>query len=268
MGVAGPILSGLVCKRYGAAAGIGVNAMSFVMSAVSMAFVRLNRGENPTREHSVSSSAFARDGRFASYLVGVRFIWRTPVLRAVALSLTATGFLMAARNDLLIFCLDREIGADPDKIGVVMGISWLGAIAASAFATTLHHRMGLGRSWLVAGILASVPIGCIGWLGDAITVPAVTAFLLVTAFGETLRAIVSQSLRHQVTPDGILGRVTAAFWVIIDVPVVLGAVAMTALATRVGTSVAFEIAAVGGLVVVVAAARGIGDADPRESWQR
>ncbi|WP_198012505.1 hypothetical protein [Promicromonospora sukumoe] len=55
-------------------------------------------------------------------------------------------------------------------------------------------------------------------------------------FGLMLAAVSSMSLRQMVTPDALLGRVTAAFWTIHHSLAPLGAAALTASADRFGAS--------------------------------
>jgi hypothetical protein len=51
---------------------------------------------------------------------------------------------------------------------------------------------------------------------------------------QTVRGINSMSLRQEITPDHLLGRVTAAFWTLNTVPGPVGAAIMTALAEHQG----------------------------------
>lgn len=250
MGLFGPMLSGLVCSRWGPVAGIGVNAVSFVVSALSIGLVELDNAVDSQAPPSVPASVALRHGRLASSFAGVIFLWRSPLLRVVALALGATAFLTAAKTDLVIYHLQSDLHAGSAGVGVVLGVAGIGSIAASAVAASFHRRAGFGWSWLIAGAVATVPLAVLGALGHRSSIPVVAALLLVTAFGETLRAIASQSLRHAITPNRILGRVTAALWAIVDLPSVLGAILITALAVRMGAIRA--LGAVGVLALAVA----------------
>lgn len=56
-------------------------------------------------------------------------------------------------------------------------------------------------------------------------------------FLEILKGVNSIAVRQQVTPDHLLGRVTAAFWTINSAPGPIGAALFTALAARIGAPV-------------------------------
>lgn len=229
MGLVGPLVSGLVCSRYGAVTGIFVDALSFVLSAASLAFIRL-RAPAP-------APPAASDAGLAGHLAGFRFLARTPILALIAGTLAFSAFLNAAQADLVIYHLRTDLQAGAEGVGVVLGVAGLGAIAASLLAPRLHRRAGFPRTWLLGGLLAGLPLSAmalVGRVGGATTPVLLGGLLLVAALGDTLRGILSQSLRHRLTPSPILGRVTAAFWALVDVPAVFGAGAMTALGASLG----------------------------------
>jgi hypothetical protein len=86
-------------------------------------------------------------------------------------------------------------------------------------------------------------------LGLARAVPMVVALVAMVGFSETVRGINTMTLRQEITPDHLLGRVTAAFWTMLTVPASLGALWTTAVAERIGVPRAM--AFFGGAVVLV-----------------
>jgi hypothetical protein len=58
---------------------------------------------------------------------------------------------------------------------------------------------------------------------------------MVAAFADGARSVLAMSYRQEITPDHRLGRVTAAFWTLINLPLPLGAALTTALAARIHT---------------------------------
>ncbi|MEU8654226.1 hypothetical protein [Streptomyces sp. NPDC048737] len=99
--------------------------------------------------------------------------------------------------------------------------------------------------------LCSVSVLVLGGTGH-VSVAAVTICLY--SFGMALVGVCSMSLRQQVTPDCLLGRVTSAFWAIHGSLAPLGATLLTALVGRLGTRGPLTAVAVVFLAVVVAAA--------------
>jgi hypothetical protein len=65
-------------------------------------------------------------------------------------------------------------------------------------------------------------------------VVVVGGMVLAYSLGVALAGLCSMSLRQEVTPDHLLGRVTAAFWTMHNVLAPIGAVVLTALAKGIG----------------------------------
>ena len=57
---------------------------------------------------------------------------------------------------------------------------------------------------------------------------------IVYSFADTTRGTTTMTLRQELTPDHLLGRVTAAFWIAFSVPGPIGAAVLTAIAERAG----------------------------------
>jgi hypothetical protein len=110
-------------------------------------------------------------------------------------------------------------------------------------------RCDLGR----AIVYALVPLGW--WLAGPqlwlIYAVALAGIWSIAAFGGSTRGIVTMTLRQELTPDHLLGRVTAAFWTVFSVPGPLGALALTAFGERIGARTALLV--VGLFILGVAA---------------
>jgi hypothetical protein len=65
-------------------------------------------------------------------------------------------------------------------------------------------------------------------------VALVAVFAAGFTLGDSVRAILQISLRQELTPDHLLGRVTSAFWTLGAVPMSLGAAGAAALAQQIG----------------------------------
>jgi len=86
-------------------------------------------------------------------------------------------------------------------VGLLFGVGSIGMIVGGRAAPALRRRHGFGLCWIGGLILMGVN---------------------------------SMSLRQQIIPDHLLGRVTAAFWTLIGVSGTLGAAGSTWLAARIG----------------------------------
>ena len=85
------------------------------------------------------------------------------------------------------------------------------------------------------------------------TLVVVAGLITVFTFSLGVGGVCSMSLRQEVTPNELLGRVTAAFWTVHYALAPIGAALLTALAGRVGASAVCVAAGVGCVAIAAAA---------------
>ncbi|GAB1817334.1 hypothetical protein HerbRD11066_04980 [Herbidospora sp. RD11066] len=231
-GVAGPALAGVVSGAFGPATAIGLDAVTFLISALGLRFIRLR----PYKKEETG-------GRLA----GARFLLGNPVLRTMTILLTALIFLTAGLDDLIVFHLKQDLEQPDAVVGYVLGVGAVGTIIGSSVVAGVRRRLGFGPTWLWSTALAGLAAAAIALSPGVAGIGALMAvFSLALAVG----AICSLSLRQEITPPHLLGRVTAAFWTI---HFVLGPVGATlATFTAAGQGVPVVLALIGGGLVLVA----------------
>ncbi len=224
----GPLLGGVAVERFGPAIALSAQAAAFAVSALSLLFIRLR--PTPAKESAVEQKGLN------SLLAGVRFLFEQPVLRAVTAILLVYGLATGAALDLFIFHIKSDLHQGGTAIGFVFAASSVGAIIGSLGAGPLRKRLGFGPTYLSAVILTGVPLLLIGLIPDLYVLVALTTFFQLV---NMVMGINSMSLRQEITPDALLGRVTSAFWTISGIMTPLGAAAGTALAARLGAPATF-----------------------------
>jgi MFS family permease len=220
--VLGPALAGLCSARFGPAAALGVDALSFVASAVSLAAIRFGRARSGARGEE--------SGR-GGVLAGVRFLLRHPVLRPTTVYFSALAILSAGVIDLLVFLLKHEMSQGDDGVGLVMGVGATGAALGGIVAAPLRRRFGFGAAFIGASVLQTLAAAGMGLSPSS---HVATGFGVIWSVGMILRGVVTMSLRQQITPDHLLGRVTAAFWTLGFASAPVGAALATWAAERAG----------------------------------
>ena len=240
--VLGPALAGLISARFGPAQAIGLDAMTFAVSGLSLSRIRLRRR---TGMHA----APPRSGPVTELLAGLRFVWRQPVLRSLVLLYGVFTVLSAGILDLFIFHLKHDLHQGDAAVGLLFGVGSTGMIVGGLAAPALRRRLGFGVCWIGGLILVGISISTIG-LTSGLAV--LLALSIVWTVGDQLMGINSMSLRQQITPDHLLGRVTAAFWTLIGVSAPLGAAGSTWLAARIGAPTVLW--ATGALTIAIALA--------------
>ncbi|MEV6021914.1 MFS transporter [Streptomyces sp. NPDC052036] len=240
-GVVGPVGAGVVAAWAGPVAAVAVDAASFGVSALCLVFVRFGQAAPP--EPAASRQRLRRD-----LLTGASFLWHHPVLRTLTVLLSLFSFLQLGLNDLIIYHLKHDLGQNDGAVGTVLAVGALGTIAGSLSVARVRRGLGFGPTWIGAVAVCGLALGAVGW---ARAVPAV-ALLTAAFFGAAATAgTCSMSLRQEVTPQHLLGRVTSTFWTIHYAAAPVGAAVLTWAAQRQGTA---AVGAVAGACCVCIAA--------------
>ncbi|MET8231664.1 MFS transporter [Micromonospora sp. NPDC005298] len=242
MAVLGPLLAGVVSARFGPATAIAVNAGSFALSAVGLWLIRLRPVE------AGAEAAAPRQRPLAEFLAGARFLWRQPVLRALTVLLSVFIFLTYGFTDVLIYHVRHDLGGSEGTVGTVLGVAALGTVAGALLVAPLRRRRGFGVTWISAHTLCGFAVAGVG---VATSVPAVTALTAVYLCCLSIGGICSMSLRQEITPDHLLGRVTSAFWSTHYALGPAGAAVLTWSAGRYGVQAVLLVAGAGCLLVAV-----------------
>ncbi|ANP50303.1 MFS transporter [Streptomyces griseochromogenes] len=226
-GVLGPLFAGLVAAWTGPTAAVAVDAASFAVSAACLSVVRLaprpaDDGPDPRR------GTVWQDLR-----TGVAFLRRHPVLRTLTVLLFVFGFLTLGLTDLLIYHLKHDLGHRDGTVGTVLAVGALGTIAGSLLVARLRRLMGFGPLWI-----GSVAVGglAVAGIGAATTVPAVAALTVAFLACVAMAGTCSMSLRQEITPEHLLGRVTSAYWTLTYAAAPVGAAVLTWAAESHGTT--------------------------------
>ncbi len=195
--VVGPSLGGLMIASSGVGWVYVANAVSFGFVIVALLLMR------DVPEHPKSESGSRDDVSWRAAMEGLRFVFRSPLIRSTMLLDFFATFFSSATALLPIFAQDvLQVGAK--------GYGWLyaapavGAMATSAALVPLVDRIerrGPTLLWAVAGYgLATVVFGLSRsfWL--------TFACLMLTGATDTVSMVIRNIVRQLETPDRLRGR--------------------------------------------------------------
>src|SRR3954454_1763917 len=193
--IVGPAIAGLLAATIGPGATIAIDALTFLISAVAIMFVR-----RPLRAERHEETHLLADIR-----EGIRFVAHEPTLRAVLALWTTTSIITAGLTTALIFYLtiDRNLGAG--VVGLSLSAFAVGSLGGSVVAAHFAFKpvgrvmllgaLGMGLSLIIVAANAPVPV----ILGVALLAGILNTNVLVAYI----------TLRTMLSPDVLLGRVGA-----------------------------------------------------------
>ncbi len=223
----GPGLAGGLIHLLTAPFAIALDAISFFVSAMMLRRI-VARNDVP----SPSSGT----GVWSEIAEGLKLVWENRTLWGLAWLAGTWQFLHHMQIAVLILFATRELGLSAGAIGVAYACGGLGCVLASASAQRLSARLGIGPVIVHGLIIAAFGWQAFGLIGGPpwFATIALGAAMLVFDFGAVLWGINYLSLRQAITPDRLLGRMTATmrFFTVASAP--LGSLVGGALATGIG----------------------------------
>ena len=223
----GPGLAGGLIHALTAPFAIALDAVSFLVSALMLRRVEA-RSDIP---HVTGATNIWREiGE------GLRLVWGNRTLWALAWLAGLWQFLHHMQIAVLILFATRELSLSAGAIGFAYACGGLGCVLASAFAQRLSARFGVGPVIVHGLILTAAGWQAFGLLGGEgwVAMLALGAAMLVFDFGAILYGINYLALRQAITPDRLLGRMTATMRFLTVASAPLGSLVGGALATGIG----------------------------------
>lgn len=242
---AGPALAGGLVQIMAAPVVIGIDALSYLVSA---ALVRMIRAPEPQPSPDGYSGGVRREMRD-----GLVTLWRDPLLRPIAIASMLYRFFGNAVGALLVLYATRDLGITPAELGLIFGIGGAGSFLGALLATPTASRLGLGPVLLAAALLGAlsrlvIPIaGDVTGAGVAVLASAQFVYWSVG----TIFIINTTSLVQAITPHGVLGRVTGSYRFLTQGSIPLGALLGGVLGELLGLELTLVVATVGMGVAVL-----------------
>ncbi|WP_405991182.1 MFS transporter [Streptomyces sp. NBC_00986] len=202
--ISGPGIAGPLVGWVGAPATLLVSAAGMATSGLLALGIRKQEAP-PERESGPSErSRLGRDIK-----EGLRFVLKYPALRAIMLSDAIFNLFLVMYQTMLLVFLERELGLDSSGIGLVLSGMGCGALLGALSATRVARWVGQGRViWLASLVTCPLtvlmPLAHPGW-----SVCVAAAGLASLSFGGVVRVVAQSSFQQTLTPDRLLGRVSA-----------------------------------------------------------
>jgi len=242
----GPPL-GSVIFAFSAVAAFASGSAVFLLAAIVYALLpRRPREPDPTR--LVEPVETKRASVRADLAEGLRWFGRSPMLILMS-SMAATINLMtsATMAVLVLFSQDR-LGLNEAGYGILLAAGAIGGIPAGLLGPAIIRRLGEGPVLIGATALAGVAY----FVAATTTSPIVMGVTMVTeGVAFTLSNIVVITLRQNIVPNALLGRVTSVYRLIAVGAMPIGALMGGLVARAFGLTAPFWVAAVGLVLLAI-----------------
>jgi MFS family permease len=201
--IGGPGLAGGLVQAIGAPLAILVDAISFLVSTISLILIRSR--EAPRQPRTVATPIRLE------ILEGLQLVRRHAVLVPLALRSIIAHVAGSFYGVLYTIYLIEDLQLSPLLLGVVVSAGGIGSLVGSFFASRVIARFGLGPALIGTAVGASI-IGVLTPLAGGPLLLATLMVFLPQLIGDglqTIEGVAELSLIQGVIPDRILGRVNA-----------------------------------------------------------
>jgi len=228
--ISGRGLAGLAAEAVGEATALLFNAGSFLVSAGCLLSIRT---WEPPRERASRGTTVRAD-----IAEGLRFIWRDPLLRCLAIFPAVANLAYGGVLAVAVVFLVRVAHFDAAGVGLLTAAGSAGGLLGALVARPVAQRVGTARALLLFVLVS----GLSGLLIPLTATGPRAAFYvagtgIVTA-GITAANVILISFRQAYCPPGMLGRATASQRFLIYGTAPLGALLAGLLGTVLGVRTA------------------------------
>ena len=201
--IGGPGLAGGLVQWFSAPFAILVDAVSFAVSAVSLALIRSPEPPRPPRPVATRIRA--------EIVEGLQLVRRHRVLFPIAMRSIIAHVAGSFYGVLYTIFLLEDLHLGPFLVGIVISAGGIGSLIGSLFAARVIRAIGLGPALIWTAVGASV-LGVLTPLAQGPLLLAVAMVFIPQLIGDglqTIEGVAETSLIQGLSPDRILGRVNA-----------------------------------------------------------
>lgn len=234
----GPAIGGAIVGWTGAPAAY---VLATVLSILAVMFLRsLPSSQGPGRK---GVRNLLHDLREGAAFVATHDLLR-PIL-ITAIFFNTAWFVLQA---IYVAYAMQDLGLSPTEVGVTLGLYGGGMVTGALLAPVVARRMPFGMMIVVGpvfGFCAALVMSLTIWVPNGL-LPAVSFFMF--GAGPVIWTITTTTLRQMVTPDAMLGRVSALIMTVTFGARPIGAALGAVVATRFAIEACLLVATAGFLV--------------------
>jgi MFS family permease len=201
--VGGFALAGWLVQLLTGPVAILIDAISFLVSAISVGLIRI-----PEQEADHNPQPNLR----REIAEGLRSLLENAILRVTAACTISQGFFGGVYGALVVLYMARDLGFAPGILGTIWALGGIGSLVGALAADPTNKRFGIGTAMIAGCGVSGLALFFVP-LAQGATLGAALLLILQQLLGDgaaTIYQINQVSLRQAITPERLLGRVNAS----------------------------------------------------------
>jgi MFS family permease len=178
-----------------------LDAGSYAVAAVLVLFMR---GKFKAKRQEGTPPTTMR----AEISEGLRWLWGNKLLRTLAISLGIMNLTSTATISIFVLFAQERLGLGSVGYGVLFTSIAVGGVAGSLLAEHLVGWLGAGTTMRMGLLIEAVTAGVIALSREPLVVGAMLALF---GFHAIVWNVITISLRQQIIPEHLLGRVNSVY---------------------------------------------------------
>ncbi|MDQ3937765.1 MAG: MFS transporter [Chloroflexota bacterium] len=203
--LAGPAVAGFVVAAFGAGVAFGVDALTFILSALVLAAVRARPTVMPAAAASVRRTV-------SEVSEGLRFVRANPWCWATLVAAMLSLLVFFGPVEVLVpFLVKNRLGLGPESLGAIFAMGGVGSVAMALAVGQLglpRRRITVMYAAWSLGVAVMAVYGLMTSLWQALL-----ASLIMHALFQ-LGQVIWITLLQQLVPRPLLGRVASLDWLV------------------------------------------------------
>jgi MFS family permease len=196
-GVAGPLLAGLLVGTMAVDQLLWFDALSFAVSALLLALIA-------TRFNATAGMPGQKLHLGRDVAEGLRYVWRHPVLRNIAVMMALVNFVSIMTGAQLVAFAKEQLAATDGQVVWLYAAESAGMVVGALLVARLHKHFSF--SALILGALVFTGLATVDLALTIYYWPALVLCGIVSG-SAIIFNINTGSLRQAIVPDNLLGRV-------------------------------------------------------------
>lgn len=210
------------------AMGLFIPLMLDAVTALLTIPLLLTIGGRFHRKEAVTSPAKKKGKVREELFEGVKWVWKHPLLRGLALLNVGLTTSFASIVAIQVLFIQENLGLGATGFGMLMVIAAVGAIIAGQTAGFFKKKLGTKQGMLLSVLVTGVALGSVGFLSNWMFV---AVLYVIGNFAVVIWNVFRLSLLQRLVPEDLLGRVLSVFrfvsWGMSPIGMMLGGIIVT-----------------------------------------